>query len=42
MVNPNISGTFSGFMIEILNGDSSIVLEKYSFAGNVLISPGEL
>ncbi len=42
MVNPAFSGIFSGFEIEILEGDSTIVLEKAVFQGNVEIFPGEL
>ncbi len=42
MVNPSYSGTFQGFTVEILDGDSSIILEKKDFLGNILIYPGEL
>ena len=42
MVNPNFSGDFEGFKIEIMNGDSSIILEKIEFTGTLTILPGEL
>lgn len=31
MVNPNFSGDFNGFKIEIMNGDSSVILEKVEY-----------
>ena len=42
MVNPNFSGDFKGFKIEIMDGDSSIILEKIEFLGTVTVLPGEL
>ncbi len=42
MVNPKYSGTFIGFKIEIMDGDSSIILEKIDFPGNIVINPGVL
>lgn len=42
MVNPSYSGLFKGFTVEILDGDSSIVLEKIDFSGDVYIYPGLL
>ena len=42
MINPDFSGFLNGFTIEVLDGDSSIVLEKVDFPGNVEILPGEL
>ena len=42
MVNPNFSGLFSGFKIEVMSGDSSIVSEKVEFLGNVNILTGLL
>ncbi len=40
MVNPLYSGTFSGFKIEVMDGDSPIILEKVEFLGNIIILPG--
>lgn len=40
MVNPGYSGTFSGFTIEVMDGDTSIVKERIVFNGNILITTG--
>lgn len=45
MVNPNFEGDFSGFKIEIMDGDSSIILEKVeypAFSDTITILPGLL
>ena len=42
MVNPLYSGTMKGFIVEILEGTSSRVLEKKLVDGNVVITPGIL
>lgn len=42
MVNPGYSGTFNGFKIEIMDSDSSIVLEKIEFNGGIVITTGDL
>ncbi len=42
MVNPSFSSTLVGFTIEIMSEDSSVILEKVTFAGNVEIKPGVL
>ncbi|KAL4505422.1 hypothetical protein ABPG72_002484 [Tetrahymena utriculariae] len=41
MRNPNFSGIMQGFTIEILQGSSTVVLEKIYFPGNIIISPGQ-
>lgn len=41
MKNPSFSGLMQGFTIEILQGTSTVVLEKVDFAGNILIQPGQ-
>ncbi|KAL4456555.1 hypothetical protein ABPG74_000662 [Tetrahymena malaccensis] len=41
MKNPNFSGIMQGFTIEILQGTSTVVLEKILFPGNIIISPGQ-
>ncbi|EAR88802.2 hypothetical protein TTHERM_00262980 (macronuclear) [Tetrahymena thermophila SB210] len=41
MRNPNFSGIMQGFTIEILQGTSTVVLEKIQFPGNIIISPGQ-
>lgn len=45
MVNPDFKGDFDGFKIEIMDGDSSIILEKIeypAFSDSITILPGEL
>lgn len=42
MINPSFAGTFEGFKIEIMDGDSSIVLEQIEFSGALTIQPGLL
>lgn len=42
MLNPSYSGTFSGFKIEIMQSDSSVILEKYEIVDGVEIDPGNL
>lgn len=45
MVNPDFKGAFDGFKIEIMDGDSSIILEKIeypTFSDSITILPGEL
>lgn len=42
LVNPGYSGLFNGFKIEIMDGDSSIVLEEKSFDGGITINTGDL
>jgi hypothetical protein len=42
MVNPNYAGDFSGFVIQVMNGDSPIVQEKISFQATQTIQPGLL
>jgi len=42
IVNPNFSGDFEGFKIEIMDGDSSVILEKIEFPGTVTVLPGLL
>lgn len=41
MKNPDFSGIMSGFIIEILQSRSTVVLEKIEFPGDIIISPGE-
>ncbi|EGR31412.1 hypothetical protein IMG5_110280 [Ichthyophthirius multifiliis] len=40
MINPDFSGIMQGFKIEVLELDSSLVLEKVEFGGNIQIEPG--
>jgi len=40
MKNPEFSGKMSGFMVEILQARSTVVLEKINFPGDIIISPG--
>lgn len=42
MVNPDYSGILQGFLIEVMDSDTSIIKEKIEFAGNVQILPGVL
>lgn len=45
MVNPDFSGDFNGFKIEIMDGDSSVILEKVeypTFGDTVTVQPGDL
>ena len=45
MVNPDFSGNFEGFKIEIMDGDSSVILEKIdhpAFSDVINILPGLL
>ena len=42
LVNPGYSGTFNGFKIEIMDSDSSIVMEEKSFPGGIYINTGDL
>ncbi|KAL4456526.1 hypothetical protein ABPG74_000633 [Tetrahymena malaccensis] len=42
MVNPYYSGFMQGFAVEVLQGNSTIVLEKAYFPGNIEIYPGLL
>jgi len=42
MVNPDYSGILQGFLIEVMDSDTSIILEKVLFPGNVQILPGVL
>jgi hypothetical protein len=39
MVNPIHSGSFSPFKIEVMDGESSIILEKIEFLANITILP---
>lgn len=42
MVNPTYSGEFSGFKIEIMDSDSSVILEEFEISDGVKIEPGNL
>lgn len=42
MVNPNYSGVFSEFSIEIMDGDSSVIKEKIDFIKAITVDPGTL
>lgn len=40
VTSPPFSGTQRGFLIEVLQGNSPIVLQRISFNGDIYISPG--
>ncbi len=42
MVNPNYSGSFSGFKVEVMQGNSVVISEKATFVGSLSIQPGTL